>query len=88
MSTVKEVDDRFKRFGTVSFTGISKINDFIDHLDDGRVTGTRCTRCGPPSYFRFRHAVAPHTSKVTSLNPPISLGDDESVVTFHLLAAA
>ncbi|MGB5619720.1 MAG: zinc ribbon domain-containing protein, partial [Desulfobacterales bacterium] len=46
MSTVKEVDDRFKRFGTVSFTGISKINDFIDHLDDGRVTGTRCADCG------------------------------------------
>jgi hypothetical protein len=45
MSIVKEVDDRFKRFGTVSFTGISKINDFIDHLDDGRVTGTRCTDC-------------------------------------------
>jgi len=46
MSTAKEVDDRFNRFGTVSFTGISKINDFIDHLDDGRVTGTRCTDCG------------------------------------------
>jgi hypothetical protein len=46
MSNVKEVDDRFKRFGTVSFTGISKINDFIDHLHDGRVTGTRCTDCG------------------------------------------
>jgi len=45
MSNVKEVDDRFKRFGTVSFTGISKINDFIDHLDVGRVTGTRCTDC-------------------------------------------
>ncbi|MFZ0132439.1 MAG: zinc ribbon domain-containing protein [Desulfobacterales bacterium] len=46
MSTIKEVDDRFKKFGTVSFTGISKINDFIDHLEDGRVTGTRCEDCG------------------------------------------
>ncbi|MFZ1200180.1 MAG: Zn-ribbon domain-containing OB-fold protein [Desulfobacterales bacterium] len=46
MSTIKEVDDRFKKFGTVSFTGISKINDFIDHLEEGRVTGTRCQDCG------------------------------------------
>ena len=46
MSKAKEVDDRFRRFGTVSFTGISKINDFIDHLHDGRITGTRCTDCG------------------------------------------
>ena len=41
MSTVKEVDDRFKKFGTVSFTGTTKINDFIDHLEQGQVTGTR-----------------------------------------------
>ena len=42
----KEVDDRFKRFGTVSFTAITKVNDFIDFLDQGRVMGTRCKKCG------------------------------------------
>ena len=46
MSTVKEVDDRFKKFGTVSFTAITKTNDFIDHLEKGQVMGTRCTDCG------------------------------------------
>jgi uncharacterized OB-fold protein len=42
----KEVDDRFKKFGTVSFTAISKTNDFIDYLEEGRVMGTRCKDCG------------------------------------------
>ena len=42
----KEVDDRFKRFGTVSFTAIAKVNDFINHLDQGKVMGTRCKECG------------------------------------------
>ena len=41
----KEIDDRFKRFGTVSFTSASKVNDFIDHLEAGRVTGTVCPQC-------------------------------------------
>ncbi len=42
----KEIDDRFKKFGTVSFTAISKVNDFIDYLEDGKVMGTRCRDCG------------------------------------------
>jgi uncharacterized OB-fold protein len=42
----REVDDRFKRFGTVSFTSITKINDFIDYLDQGKIMGTRCKECG------------------------------------------
>ena len=42
----KEMDVRFKKFGTVSFTSISKINDFIDNLEQGKVTGTRCKDCG------------------------------------------
>ncbi len=42
----KEVDDRFKRFGTVSFASITKVNDFVSHLDEGKVTGTRCKDCG------------------------------------------
>jgi hypothetical protein len=50
MSKVKDVDDRFKKFGTVSFTAITKTNDFIDYLEKGRVMGTRCTDCGK-AYF-------------------------------------
>jgi hypothetical protein len=42
----KEVDDRFKKFGTVSFTAISKTNDFITYLEQGKVMGTRCKDCG------------------------------------------
>ena len=46
----KEVDDRFKKFGTVSFTAITKTNDFIDYLENGKVMGTRCKECGK-AYF-------------------------------------
>lgn len=42
----KEVDDRFKKFGTVTFTSITKVNDFIDKLEQGKVMGTRCKECG------------------------------------------
>ena len=42
----KEVDDRFKKFGTVSFTAITKTNDFISYLEEGKVMGTKCTVCG------------------------------------------
>ena len=42
----KEVDDRFKKFGTVSFTSTTRVNDFIDYLEKGSVTGTRCKACG------------------------------------------
>jgi uncharacterized protein len=42
----KKVDDRFKKFGTVSFTSISKINDFIDYLEQNKVMGTKCKSCG------------------------------------------
>jgi uncharacterized OB-fold protein len=42
----KEVDDRFKKFGTVSFTAITKTNDFISHLEEGKVMGTKCKDCG------------------------------------------
>ncbi|CAB5121606.1 conserved protein associated with acetyl-CoA C-acyltransferase [Olavius algarvensis associated proteobacterium Delta 3] len=50
MATKKDVDDRFKKFGTVSFTAISKTNDFIDYLEQGKVMGTRCGACGK-SFF-------------------------------------
>jgi uncharacterized OB-fold protein len=46
MGSLKEVDDRFKKFGTVSFTAITKTNDFIDYLEKGVVAGTRCKVCG------------------------------------------
>ena len=42
----KEVDDRFKKFGTVSFTGISKTNDFMKFLEEGKVAATKCKDCG------------------------------------------
>jgi len=42
----KDSDDRFKKFGTVSFTAITKTNDFIDYLEKGAVAGTRCKACG------------------------------------------
>ncbi|HBF43921.1 MAG TPA: DNA-binding protein [Desulfobacteraceae bacterium] len=42
----KEVDDRFKKFGTVSFTSISKVNDFVDYLEQGKIMATKCKECG------------------------------------------
>ena len=42
----REVDDRFSRFGTVSFTSISKVNDFVDYLAQGKIMGTKCRECG------------------------------------------
>ncbi len=41
----KEKDERFRKFGTVSFTGTTRVNDFIDHLEQGRVAGTKCREC-------------------------------------------
>jgi len=46
MNAKKEIDDRFKKFGTVTFTAITKINDFVDFLEAGKVMGTRCKSCG------------------------------------------
>jgi uncharacterized protein len=42
----QEVDDRFRKFGTVSFTAITKTNDFIGYLEQGKVMGTQCKKCG------------------------------------------
>lgn len=50
MSKKKDIDDRFKKFGTVSFTSVTKVNDFIDHLERGKVMGTRCKDCGMVSF--------------------------------------
>ena len=48
MAEKKESDERFKKFGTVSFTSLTKTNDFIDHLEKGKIDGTRCKECGRP----------------------------------------
>jgi uncharacterized OB-fold protein len=41
-----EMDLRFSKFGTVSFTAVTKVNDFVDYLQDGKVAGTECATCG------------------------------------------
>jgi len=46
MGSKKEIDARFMKFGTVPFTATTKVNDFIDHLEQGKVMGTRCKDCG------------------------------------------
>ncbi|MFQ6071064.1 MAG: Zn-ribbon domain-containing OB-fold protein [Candidatus Aminicenantales bacterium] len=46
MKKKKEADIRFSRFGTVSFTSTTKVNDFVDYLEKGKVMGTRCQKCG------------------------------------------
>jgi uncharacterized OB-fold protein len=46
MGETKKVDDRFKKFGTISFTSVTKVNDFIDYLENGCIMGTRCKGCG------------------------------------------
>jgi uncharacterized OB-fold protein len=45
MGKKREVDDRFKKFGTVSFTATTKVNDFVSHLEEGKVMGTKCKKC-------------------------------------------
>ena len=42
----KEIDVRFSKFGTVSFTSTTKVNDFIDKLEQGKISATRCKDCG------------------------------------------
>lgn len=46
MAPKKEMDTRFSKFGTVSFTAITKVNDFVGYLEEGRVMATRCKDCG------------------------------------------
>jgi uncharacterized protein len=40
----------FEKFGTVSFTAQTKVDKFVDLLDEGQVAGTRCKSCGK-TYF-------------------------------------
>jgi uncharacterized OB-fold protein len=50
----KQKDDRFKIFGTISFTSTTKVNDFIKYLEEGKIMTTKCKKCGqiffPPRY--------------------------------------
>ena len=46
MAKKEEENTRFSKFGTVSFTALTKTNDFIDHLEEGKVMGTKCKKCG------------------------------------------
>jgi uncharacterized OB-fold protein len=42
----KDIDVRFAKFGTISFTSTTKVNDFIDRLEQGKVSGSKCKGCG------------------------------------------
>jgi uncharacterized OB-fold protein len=42
----KQEDVRFKKFGTVSFTKTTRVNDFIDYLEKGQVMASQCQACG------------------------------------------
>jgi len=42
----KNEDVRFGKFGTVSFTRTTRVNDFIDHLENDKVMYTHCNTCG------------------------------------------
>jgi uncharacterized OB-fold protein len=46
----KEKDERFGKFGTIGFTKTTRVNDFIDHLEAGKVMASRCNGCGR-TYF-------------------------------------
>jgi uncharacterized OB-fold protein len=46
MGKKREIDARFKKFGTVTFTATTKVNDFIDHLENEQVVGSKCKDCG------------------------------------------
>jgi uncharacterized OB-fold protein len=40
----------FERFGQVSFTAMSKVDHFVDLLDEGKVAGNHCKKCGEPFF--------------------------------------
>lgn len=46
----KEMDKRFSKFGTVSFTAVTHVNDFVGYLEQGKLMGTKCKKCGT-KYF-------------------------------------
>ena len=79
--TKQETDDRFKRFGTVSFTSISKVNDFIGYLEKGKVMATKCKKCGM-SFFPPR---ADCSNCLSSDMEWVEVSGDGTLLTFSKL---
>ena len=52
------------------------------------VTGTRWTRCGPPSKCMCGHTPSPFSRKVISLKPPMSDGSEPSTSSFQPMRPA
>ena len=46
MGNEQAINDRFKKFGTVSFTAATKTSEFVDFLEEGKIMGSRCLSCG------------------------------------------
>jgi uncharacterized OB-fold protein len=40
----------FRWFGAVNFSPYTKVGDFAQHLRDGRLMASRCSRCGATSF--------------------------------------
>ncbi len=40
----------FQWFGKVNFTPFTKVTEFAQHLKDGRLMGSKCTKCGATSF--------------------------------------
>jgi uncharacterized OB-fold protein len=40
----------FKWFGLVNFSPFTKVEEFAQHLKDGRIMGSRCKDCGAASF--------------------------------------
>jgi uncharacterized OB-fold protein len=36
----------FEKFGKVSFAPFTKVSEFVDFLDEGKIKGTVCKKCG------------------------------------------
>ncbi|MDD3249246.1 MAG: Zn-ribbon domain-containing OB-fold protein [Smithellaceae bacterium] len=72
----KEVDNRFRQFGTVSFTGLTRVNDFIDRLKEGKIMGTRCKTCGA-------HFFPPRADCCLSLNSDFEWFEIDGVGTLE-----
>jgi hypothetical protein len=36
----------FEKFGEISYISETKVADFVKHLEEGKIMGTRCKKCG------------------------------------------
>ncbi len=80
----KEIDDRFSKFGVISFSSVAKINDFIDFLEEGKLMGTKCKKCG-------RHFFPPRADCFESLSSDMEWFEVEGngkLVTYSILEYA